>query len=139
MEFLQPPYASRFHSYKNWYFRKKKWMVRPAFLLGVSANLEKLQLLPDSFPVEVEKAVCIISTEHHWFCKREFEPPWLHQECPEAVGVDLKLSCVSGGATGPVSQPMCSPAGQGVLVIVPMPWDSWEGWQLCLNTRYIPG
>lgn len=71
----------------------KSRMVRPAFLIGVPANLEKLQLLPDSFPVEVEKTVCVISTEHHWFCKRGFEPPWLRQECPEAVGVDLKLSC----------------------------------------------
>lgn len=35
--------------------------------------------------------------------------------------------------TGPVPQ-----QGQGVLVMVPEPWDSWVGWQLCLNTRYIP-
>lgn len=55
-------------------------MVRPAFLTEVSANLEKLQLLPDSFPVEVEKTIGVISTEHHWFCKSVFEPPWLQQK-----------------------------------------------------------
>lgn len=40
-------------------------MVRPAFLIGISANLKNLQFLPDSFPVEVEKTICVISTEHH--------------------------------------------------------------------------
>lgn len=58
-------------------------MVRPAFLIGISANLGKLQLLTDSFPVEVEKTICVISTEHQWFCRREegrFEPPWLQQK-----------------------------------------------------------
>lgn len=54
-------------------------MVRLAFLIGVSANFKKLQLLPGSFPVEVEKRICVISTEHHWFCKRGFESPWLQQ------------------------------------------------------------
>lgn len=113
-------------------------MVRPAFLVGVSATLKKLQLLPDSFSVEVEKTICVISTEHHWFCKREFEPPWLQQRSVQRLWGWTWSHAVASGATGPVSQQTGSPEGQGVLVMVPVPWDSWVGWQLCLNMRYIP-
>lgn len=107
-------------------------MVRPAFLTGVSANLENLQLLPDSFPVEVEKTIGVISTEHHWFCKSGFEPPWLQQKSVQRLWGWTWSWVVSLGQCQ-----TCPPAGQGVLVVVAVPWDSWVGWQLCLNTRYI--
>lgn len=106
--------------------------MRPAFLIGVSANLGKLQLLTDSFPVEVKKAICAVSTEHHCFCKRGLSLFGSSRRVFRGCGV----GCGKGSHWASVPAKVTSRTG--VLVIVPVPWDSWVGWQFCLNTRCIP-
>lgn len=92
LEFLQLPYARRFQSYANWYFRKKvdgetcisnrrfckSWKAAASALLFSCWN-GKDNLCHQHRTSLVQKQV-----------RASLAPA---EECPEAVGVDLKLSC----------------------------------------------